>query len=91
MASSSEGRLDSLIGNCVYQAHAHEIHPKDSYEDGQHHVQVAINNTVLNIFLEWENGEITTEPLDAIATAVPITCAIYARATLRYLGVCIRE
>jgi hypothetical protein len=29
--------------------------------------------------IEWENGEITTEPLALIATDDPVTCAIYAR------------
>ena len=28
---------------------------------------------------EWENGEITTDPLQIIATYDPVTCAIYAR------------
>jgi hypothetical protein len=29
--------------------------------------------------IEWENGEITTEPLAIIATDDPFTCAIYPR------------
>ena len=29
--------------------------------------------------IEWENGEITTEPLQAIAKDDPVTFAIYAR------------
>ena len=29
--------------------------------------------------IEWENGEITTEPLAIIAADDPVTCAIYAR------------
>ena len=32
-----------------------------------------------NIRVEWENGEITYEPLDIIAKDDPVTCAIYAR------------
>jgi len=32
-----------------------------------------------NIMVEWENGEITTEPLAVIAADDPVTCAIYAR------------
>ena len=32
-----------------------------------------------NVRIEWENGEITYEPLDVIAANDPITCAIYAR------------
>jgi len=29
--------------------------------------------------IEWENGEITSEPLSVIAADDPVTCAIYAR------------
>ena len=29
--------------------------------------------------VEWENGEITTEPLGVIAADDPVTCAIYAK------------
>jgi hypothetical protein len=29
--------------------------------------------------VEWENGEITSEPLAIIAADDPVTCAIYAR------------
>jgi len=32
-----------------------------------------------NIMVEWENGEITSEPLNVIASDDPVTCAIYAR------------
>ena len=32
-----------------------------------------------NVLLEWENGEITPEPLSVIATDDPVTCAIYAK------------
>ena len=32
-----------------------------------------------NIMIEWENGEITNEPLSVIAADDPVTCAIYAR------------
>jgi hypothetical protein len=28
--------------------------------------------------IEWENGEITTEPLSVLAIDDPITCAMYA-------------
>jgi hypothetical protein len=28
--------------------------------------------------IEWENGEMTTEPLSIIAAYDPVTCAIYA-------------
>jgi hypothetical protein len=32
-----------------------------------------------NVMIEWENGEITTEPLSIIAADDHVTCAIYAR------------
>jgi hypothetical protein len=31
------------------------------------------------VLVEWENGEITTEPLSVIAADNPVTCAVYAR------------
>jgi hypothetical protein len=31
------------------------------------------------LLIEWENGEITKEPLTIIVIDVPVTCAIYAR------------
>jgi len=31
-----------------------------------------------NVMIEWENGEITSEPLTIIATDDPVTCPIYA-------------
>jgi hypothetical protein len=31
------------------------------------------------LLVEWENGEITTEPLSVIAADDPVTCAVYAR------------
>jgi hypothetical protein len=37
------------------------------------------NGSRFNLLVEWENGEITTEPLLVIAADVPITCAVYAR------------
>jgi hypothetical protein len=37
------------------------------------------NGSSYNVMIEWENGEVTTEPLDVIAGDDPITCAIYAR------------
>jgi hypothetical protein len=36
------------------------------------------NGSPYNVMIEWENGEITTEPLSVIAKDDPITCAIYA-------------
>ena len=32
-----------------------------------------------NVSIEWENGEITEEPLSVIAADAPVACAIYAR------------
>lgn len=32
-----------------------------------------------NVMVEWENGEITSEPLNVIAADDPVTCAIYAK------------
>jgi len=32
-----------------------------------------------NIMIEWENGEVTSEPLSIIAADDPVTCALYVR------------
>ena len=32
-----------------------------------------------NVMVEWENGEVTAEPLQVIAADDPVTCAIYAK------------
>jgi hypothetical protein len=37
------------------------------------------NGSRFNVLVEWENGEITTEPLSVIAADDPVTCAVYAR------------
>ena len=37
------------------------------------------NGSSYNVMVEWENGEITAEPLSIIAADDPVTCAIYAR------------
>jgi hypothetical protein len=37
------------------------------------------NGSRFNVLVEWENGEITTEPLLVIAADDPVTCAVYAR------------
>jgi hypothetical protein len=37
------------------------------------------NGSSYNIMIEWENGEITSEPLTVIAADDPVTCAIYAK------------
>jgi hypothetical protein len=31
------------------------------------------------VVIEWENGEVTSEPLHVIANDDPVTCAIYAK------------
>ncbi len=40
---------------------------------------VAYKGCAYNVQIEWENGEITFEPLSVIAADDPVTCAIYAR------------
>ena len=37
------------------------------------------NGASYNVMVEWENGEITSEPLTVIAADDPVTCAIYAK------------
>jgi hypothetical protein len=37
------------------------------------------NGSRFHVLVEWENGEITTEPLLVIAANDPVTCAVYAR------------
>jgi hypothetical protein len=37
------------------------------------------NGSRFNVLVEWENGEITTEPLLVNAADDPVTCAVYAR------------
>jgi hypothetical protein len=32
-----------------------------------------------NVLVEWENGEITPEPLNIFGKDDPVTCAVYAR------------
>jgi hypothetical protein len=32
----------------------------------------------VNVLIEWENGEITSEPLRVVEADDPVTCAIYA-------------
>jgi hypothetical protein len=36
------------------------------------------NGSTYNVMVEWETGEITTEPLSIVATEDPVMCAIYA-------------
>ena len=35
--------------------------------------------SLYNVMVEWENGEVSSEPLSIIAADDPVTCAIYAR------------
>jgi hypothetical protein len=35
--------------------------------------------SIYNVRVEWENGEITDEPMTTIAADDPVTCAIYAK------------
>jgi hypothetical protein len=37
------------------------------------------NGSRFNMLVEWENEEITTEPLSVIAANNPVTCAVYVR------------
>jgi hypothetical protein len=38
-----------------------------------------VQGSQITLLIEWENGEITKEPLRIIAADDPVTCAIYAR------------
>jgi hypothetical protein len=38
-----------------------------------------VQGSKITLLIEWENGEITKEPLSIIAADDPVTCAIYAR------------
>ena len=37
------------------------------------------NGSSYNVMVEWENGEITAEPLKVLAADDPVSCAIYAK------------
>ena len=37
------------------------------------------NGSRFNVMIEWENGEVMTEPLSVIAEDDPVSCAVYAR------------
>ena len=50
-----------------------------SHEGPLNHNHPSYNGSSYNVQLEWENGEITSEPLNVIAADDPVTCAIYAR------------
>jgi hypothetical protein len=38
-----------------------------------------VQGSKITLLIEWDNGEITKEPLSIIAVDDPVTCAIYAR------------
>ena len=56
---------------------------KDEESDIQwkfrHIVSHEYKGSQCNLLIEWEGGEITSEPLTVIATDDPVSCAIYAR------------
>lgn len=37
------------------------------------------NGSTYNVLVEWENGEVTKEPLSIIGADDPVTCAVYAK------------
>jgi hypothetical protein len=41
--------------------------------------EVPTQGSQYDLLIEWENGEITKEPLKVIAANNPVTCALYAR------------
>jgi hypothetical protein len=38
-----------------------------------------VQYSMYNLMIEWDNGDITSEPLQVIAKDDPVTCAIYAK------------
>jgi hypothetical protein len=40
---------------------------------------LSLRGSTYNVTIEWENGEITSEPLAVIAADNPVTCATYAK------------
>jgi hypothetical protein len=42
------------------------------------HYNKDYNGSLYNVMIEWENGEVTAEPLSVIVKDDPIMCAIYA-------------
>jgi hypothetical protein len=45
----------------------------------QRSISHEVQGSKITLLIEWENGEITIEPLSIIAVDAPVTCAIYAR------------
>jgi hypothetical protein len=50
-------------------AHQGPLYPNDPNSKG----------SKFNVLIEWEDGDITYEPLDTIAADDPVTCALYAK------------
>jgi hypothetical protein len=50
-----------------------------SHQGPLNHTDQGYNGSKWNVMVEWENGEITSEPLNIIAADDPVTCAIYAK------------
>ena len=65
----ADGETDIVWKFRRITAHQGPLTPKDKDWNGSKY----------NVMVEWENGEITTEPLSIIAADDPVTCAIYAR------------
>ena len=62
---------DDPVYWCFKKISAHEgplDHNSPSYQGSKY-----------NVMVEWENGEITTEPLSILAADDPVACALYAR------------
>jgi hypothetical protein len=70
LLSSPEEDGENIVWKfkCI-SAHQGPLMPKDKDWNG----------SAYNVIMEWENGEITTEPLSIIAADDPVSCAIYAR------------
>ena len=50
-----------------------------SHEGSLHQHHPNYKGSRYNVLIEWENGEITSEPLDVIARDDLVTCALYAK------------
>ena len=50
-----------------------------SHQGPLSHNHPSYMGSTYNVTMEWENGEITPEPLSIIAKDAPVACAIYAR------------
>ena len=50
-----------------------------AHEGPLDHNSPSYQGSKYNVMVEWENGEITTEPLSILAADDPVACALYAR------------